>query len=679
MEPPIAQKQPKELIQHNDKRIDPYYWMRDRDNPDVLEYLRAENSYTRAVLENTGAMQDTIFHEIVGRIKPTDMTVPYFLNGYYYYTRYEDGKEYPVYCRKKGSPGNEEEVMLDGNAMAEGHDYFMLTGLNVSPDNTMLSYGIDTVSRRKYTLYVKDLETGEVLPDRIPNTTGHAAWGNDNQTLFYTLKNEHTLRPEMVFRHTLGNRPESDEMVFHEKDETYTTVVFNSKSRQYILIGSFSTLSTEYRYLDAGSPAADFQVFQPRQKGLEYFIKHYKGHFYIRTNYHAQNFRFMKTPVHKTRLDNWEEVIPHRDDVLLEDFEIFRNFLAINERREGLTHIRIMGWDTNEDYYLEFNDPAYVAYFSNNPEFDTDVLRYGYTSLTIPTSIYDHHMKTREKHLMKRQEVLGGYCPEDYTSERVFAVAGDGMQIPVSMVYKKGLRKDGTDPMLLVGYGSYGNSYDPFFSPARLSLLDRGFIFAIAHVRGGEEMGRQWYEDGKLLNKKNTFTDFIACARHLVHTHYTSPERLFIMGGSAGGLLIGAVINMEPDLFRGAVAAVPFVDVVTTMLDESIPLTTGEYDEWGDPRKKEHYDHMLSYSPYDNVTRQDYPNLLVTTGLHDSQVQYWEPAKWVAKLRDMKTDDRMLLLWTNMEYGHGGASGRFRRFKETAMEYAFMLNLLDAH
>jgi oligopeptidase B len=558
--------------------------------------------------------------------------------------------------------------------MAEGYSFYQVTGLSVSHDNKILSYGVDTLSRRKYTIRFKNLETGEIYDDQILNTTGSSAWAADNATIFYTRKDEVTLRPDRIFRHKVGDDPEQDALVYNETDETFRCSVYLSKSMKYIMIGSFSTLSTEYRYLDAMHPMADFNVFLPRQREHEYFISHYKDRFYIRTNYEAKNFRLMETGLDNTALDKWKEVIPHRSDVLLEDYEVFSDFLALQERENGLTGIRVMSHDGANDYYIDFEEQTYMVYLSTNLDFDTDVVRYGYTSLTIPNSVYDYNMSSKEAKLMKRQEVVGGYNPDDYYAERLFATAKDGVKVPVSLVYKKGMKKDGENPTLLYGYGSYGASMDPYFSSVRLSLLDRGFIYAIAHIRGGEEMGRQWYEDGKLLKKKNTFTDFISCAEYLLDEKYTSEDKLFAMGGSAGGLLMGAVVNMRPDLFKGVVAAVPFVDVVTTMLDESIPLTTGEYDEWGNPNEKEYYDYMLSYSPYDNVEAKDYPAMLVTTGLHDSQVQYWEPAKWVARLREMKTNDEPLLLWVNMDFGHGGASGRFQRYKEVALEYAFMID-----
>ncbi len=673
--PPVAEKKPKELTIHGDTRVDDYFWLRERENPEVIAYLEAENAYTDAMLEHTKPLQEKLYEEIVGRIKQTDESVPYFWNGYHYYTRFEEGKEYPIYCRKKDSMQADEEIMLDVNKMAEGYDYYQVVGLEVSPDNTWLAFGVDTVSRRKYTIYFKNLKTGEILDENIPLTTGGSAWANDNKTIFYSVKDPQTLRTYKIFRHTVGTNPEHDQMVWHEADETFSTGVYKTKSQDYIMIGSWSTLSTEYRFLDASDPNGDFRIVQPRERDHEYSVDHYGDHFYIVTNWKAKNFRLMKTPVERTRKRNWIEVIPHRQDVLLEDIEIFKNHLVLEERKDGLTHLRIRRWDGSKDHYLDFGEAAYTAYVSTNPEFDTPVLRYGYTSLTTPNSTYDYNMDTGEKTLLKQQEVVGDFSPENYRAERLYARAEDGTRIPISLVYRTNLDRSKPAPLLLYGYGSYGYSMNPTFNSARLSLLDRGFIFAIAHVRGGQELGRQWYEDGKLLKKKNTFTDFIACAEYLLSEGYTTTGQLFAMGGSAGGLLMGAVINMRPDLWKGVIAAVPWVDVVTTMLDDTIPLTTSEYDEWGNPNDKTYYEYMLSYSPYDNVEAKAYPAMLVLTGLHDSQVQYWEPAKWVAKLRALKTDDNPLLLKCDMSTGHSGASGRFKRYKETALEYAFILDL----
>ncbi|MDZ7333346.1 MAG: S9 family peptidase [candidate division KSB1 bacterium] len=673
--PPKAKQIPKELTIHGHTRIDKYFWLRERENPEVITYLQAENDYKDAVLKHTKKLQEKLYKEIIGRFKQTDMSVPYRDNGYYYYIRYEEGQEHPIYCRKKGSLEAQEEIMLNVNEMAKGHDFYQVVGLSVSDDNKFLAFGVDTVSRRKYTIYFKNLETNELLPDALPNTSGGAAWASDNKTVFYATKDS-TLRPFKIMRHILGTDPAEDAEVFHEKDSTFSTYVYRSKSKKYILINSTSTLSTEYRYLEADDPTGLFTIFNPRERDHEYSIEHFEDKFYIVTNWNAKNFRLMETPVGNTNKKYWREVIPHRNDVLLEDIEVFKNYLAIGERKNGLRQIRVVDQTDGTEHYLDFGEPAYTAYASINPEFDTELLRYGYTSLTTPNSTYDYNMRTREKTLLKQEEVLGGFDPKNYKTERLYATAKDSVKIPISLVYRVGLVKDGNNPLLLYGYGSYGASTDASFSSVRLSLLDRGFVYAIAHIRGGQEMGRQWYEDGKLLKKKNTFTDFIACAECLIAEKFTNPEKLFAMGGSAGGLLIGAVVNMRPDLFKGVIAAVPWVDVVTTMLDESIPLTTNEFDEWGNPKQKEYYDYMLSYSPYDNVVAQNYPNMFVTTGLHDSQVQYWEPAKWVAKLRELKTDNNILVLHTDMKAGHGGKAGRFERHRLTAMEYAFMLDLL---
>jgi len=673
-EPPVAEKIPKELTIHGDIRVDNYYWLKERENPKVIEYLTAENEYRDAVMKHTESFQKKLYDEIVGRIKKTDMSVPYKDSGYYYYSRYEEGGEYPVYCRKKETMEAEEEILLNVNEMAKGHAYYSVAGFSVSTDNNLIAFGVDTVSRRKYTIHFKNLKTGEILPDQIPVTSGRAAWTNDNKTVFYAAKDETTLRSYKIMKHVLGTDPSSDKEVFEEKDVTFDTYVYKSRSKKYVFIGSGSTLSDEYRFLDADNPDGKFKIIQPREKDLLYGVDHYKDKFYIRTNYKAENFRLMATPVSKTTKENWKEVIPHRDDVLLQGFEVFKDFLVVNERISGLPNLRIMRWDKKDEHYLDFGEETYSAYISYNPEFDTDVLRYGYSSMTTPNSVFDYNMNTKEKTLLKQQEVLGDFDSNNYHAERLYATAGDGTKIPISLVYRKGLEKNGDNPLLLYGYGSYGASMNANFGSSRLSLLDRGFVYAIAHIRGGQEMGRYWYEEGKLLKKKNTFTDFIDCAEHLIAEKFTNPDKLFAQGGSAGGLLMGAVVNMRPDLFKGVIAAVPWVDVITTMLDPSVPLTTGEYDEWGDPNKKEYYDYMLSYSPYDNVEAKVYPSMLVTTGLHDSQVQYFEPAKWVAKLRALKTDNNILILDTDMESGHGGASGRFRRYKRTALQYAFILD-----
>ncbi len=673
--PPQAQKITKELTIHDHSRIDNYYWLNQRENPEVIAYLEAENAYTEKVLKHTKKFREQLYGEIVGRIKQTDISVPYLDNGYYYYTRYQESGEYPIYCRKQGRLEAGEEVLLDVNQLAAGYDYYQVVGLSVSPDNALLAFGVDTVSRRQYTIHFKELSTGKLLPDRLPNTTGGATWANDNRTVFYAAKDS-TLRPHKIFRHQLGGDPAGDREIYHEADNTFGTFVYKTKSRKYVMIGSSHTLATEFRFLDADNPTGRFQLVHPRERDLEYWVAHFGDKFYIVTNYEARNFRLMETPVSQPGKANWKEVIPHREEVLLEDVDVFKDYLVVSERKEGLRQLRVINQREGSDHYLDFGEAAYVAYPTNNRVFDTDLLRYTYTSLTTPNSTYDYHMTSREKTLLKRQEVVGGYNPEEYYTERLYAKVRDGAKVPISLVYRKGLVKDGKAPLFLYGYGSYGDSEDPRFSSVRLSLLDRGFVYAIAHIRGGQEMGRYWYEDGKLLKKKNTFTDFIDCGEHLIAENLTNPDRLFAMGGSAGGLLMGAVVNMRPDLFKGVIAAVPFVDVITTMLDESIPFTTSEYDEWGNPNIKEYYDYILSYSPYDNVEAKNYPALLVTTGLHDSQVQYWEPAKWVAKLRELKTDDKPLLLHTQMGTGHSGKAGRFERYRVTALEYAFILSLI---
>ncbi len=674
---PKAKKVPQKLEIHGDVRIDNYFWMNKREDEEVIAYLQTENEYNDKMMGHTKELQEKLFDEMKARIKEDDESVPYKLHGYWYITRFEKGFDYPVYSRKKETLEAVEEIMFNVNEMAKDYDYYSLGGLNVSPDNTMVAFGTDTVSRRKYTIRIKNLETGEIYKEEIKNTTGGSTWANDNKTLYYTKKDPQTLRSFRIFKHILGTDPNEDQLVYEEEDETFNCYVYKSKSREYIIIGSHSTLTTEYRFLNADTPEEEFRVFQPRVRELEYSMSHYKGYFYIVTNKDkATNFKLMRTPVDKTEMENWVDVIPHRKEFLLEDIDIFQDYLVISERNNGLNKIRVIRWDEKEDFYIPFDNETYTAYTSINPDFETDVLRYTYNSLTTPTSVVEYNMKTGDKIILKEQEVLGGNFDKDnYTSERVWATAKDGTRLPVSLVYRKGIKRDGKSPLLQYAYGSYGSTIDPYFSSVRLSLLDRGFIYAIAHVRGGEYLGREWYETGKLFTKKNTFTDFIDVSEFLVKENYTSVNHLYAMGGSAGGLLMGAIVNMAPYHYNGVISAVPFVDVVTTMLDDSIPLTTGEYDEWGNPNDKEFYDYMKSYSPYDNVVAQDYPNMLVTTGLHDSQVQYWEPAKWIAKLRELKTDNNILLLHTNMEAGHGGASGRFEALKEVAEEYAFLLDL----
>ncbi|MBT8263289.1 MAG: S9 family peptidase [Bacteroidia bacterium] len=678
LQPPKADKIAKNLEMHDDVRVDEYYWLNQKDDPEVIDYLERENDYYAKMTADTDEFKEALFEELKGRIKEDDESVPYLYNGYYYITRYEKGKNYPVYTRKKGNLDAEEEVLFNVNEMAEGYAFYNLRGINISPDNKWAAFGVDTLSRRKYNIHIKNLETGEVLDEVIPLTTGTSTWANDNKTLFYTHKDEQTLRSSKIYRHVRGTDIENDVLIFSEDDETFGTYVYKTKSKKYLVIGSYSTLTSEFQILKADDPEGQFKVFQPRVRGLEYNISHFGDHFYILTNKDgASNFKLMKTSENTTEQENWEEVIAHRDDVLLEDVETFRDFLVISERSNGLNKIKISRWDESTDpYYLPFDNETYTAYTMQNMEFDSEVLRYGYNSLTTPASVIDFNMNTRDKEIKKEVEVLGGkFDKNNYESKRVWATGEDGTKIPISMVYRKGMEQNGDNPLLLYGYGSYGSTIDPYFSSQRLTLLDRGFIFAIAHVRGSEYLGRQWYEDGKLLKKMNTFTDFVDATKYLISEKYTSTEHMYASGGSAGGLLMGAILNISPEFYNGVVAAVPFVDVVTTMLDDSIPLTTGEYDEWGNPNKKEYYEYMKSYSPYDNVKKVDYPNIFVTTGYHDSQVQYWEPAKWVAKLREYNTSDNVILFHTNMEAGHGGASGRFEALKELAMDYAFLLSL----
>lgn len=674
---PIAAKKPHQLEKHGDVRIDDYYWMNERENPEVIAYLNAENDYYQKSTAHTKKFQEDLFEEMKARIKEDDSSVPYFYNGYWYITRYEKNKDYPIYTRKKGNLDAQEEIMFDCNKMAEGQSYFNLRGINISDDNKWAAFAVDTVSRREYVIRIKNLQTGEILPEKIEKTTGGSTWAADNETLFYSRQDPETLRPEKIFRHTKDTDAQNDQVVYHEKDETFTTFVYRSKSKEYIIIGSNSTMTTEYQILKADQPNGKFTIFQPRERGLEYSISHFNDSFYIVTNKDgATNFKLMKTNEELTAKNYWEEVIPHRKDVLLEGIDIFKNYLVISERSNGLTQINIQPWNTPENaYYLPFPNETYTAYTTTNVDFDTNQLRFGFQSMATPASVMEINMNTKEQTVLKEQEVLGDFNKDDYVEVRLWATAQDGTKIPISIVYKKGIEKNGKNPLLLYAYGSYGATMDPYFSSTRLSLLDRGFIYAIAHIRGGEELGREWYENGKLLKKKNTFTDFIDCSRFLIDEKYTSPEHLYAEGGSAGGLLMGAIINMAPELYNGVIAQVPFVDVVTTMLDDSIPLTTGEYDEWGNPNEKIYYDYMKSYSPYDNVTAQDYPNLYISTGFHDSQVQYWEPAKWIAKIRALRTNKKQLFLDTNMEAGHGGASGRFESLKELAKEFTFLLDL----
>ena len=671
----MVKRIPTTLETHGHGRIDDYYWLRERDNPEVIKYLNDENAFAAKEMAHAQDFEKKLFEEIKARIKQTDMSVPYKRENYFYYTRYEEGKEYPIYARKRGVLDAPEEIMLDVNLLAAGHDFLSVGGTAVSAGQNLLAYAVDTQGRRIHTTYLKNLTTGELLADVIPNVSENLAWANDNRTLFYGKQDETTLRQYQIWRHVVGTDPAQDQLIYQEDDETFGAYIFRTKSRKFLMIVASQTICQEYRYLDASAPGGEFKIFLPRQREHEYSVDHIGDRFIIRTNAQAKNFRLMSTPVENTARQQWQEIIPHRDDVFLGDFDLFKDYLVLEERVRGLTQIRVVPWSGEPSHYLSFDEPAYRAHLGANLEFDTKTLRYEYTSMKTPLTIFDYDMVTRQRVQLKQEEVLGGFNADDYATERLFARAADGTEIPLSILYRKGMKRDGGNPLLLYGYGSYGISIDAAFASPRLSLVDRGFVFAIAHIRGGQELGRRWYEDGKLLRKKNTFNDFIACAEFLIRENFTNPGKLFAMGRSAGGLLMGAVSNLRPDLFKGIVAEVPFVDVVTTMLDSSIPLTTGEFDEWGDPNQKEFYDCMLSYSPYDNVERKNYPAMLITGGLHDSQVQYWEPAKWAAKLRALKTDNNRLLLKTNMDAGHGGTSGRFRRHQETAFSYVFILDL----
>lgn len=681
MQPPVAKKVRKELKIHGDTRIDNYFWMNQREDPEVVAYLNAENAFTKSVLKPTESLQSDLYEEMIGRIKKDDESVPYRKNGYWYYTRFITEGEYPIFCRKKGegslAEAGKEEIIFDVNDMAKDHTYYKLGSFSISTNNKLCVYSEDTVSRRVYTLKLKDLETGEYLDMEIKGTTGGATWANDNQTIFYTLRDETTLRSYKIMSYNILTK--EYKVRYIETDDTFNCGVGKSKSQKYIIISSGASITSEYQFVPSDRPEDEFKTFQSRVRGMEYGISHFQNKWYVLTNWEAQNFRLMETDEVLTERNHWQEVIAHREDTLIEGLELFSDHLVLEERRGGQNHIRIINQKSGNEHYMQFDSETYDCWSSVNPEFDTNILRFGYTSMTTPSSVFDYNLDTCEKILLKQQEVIGGYDEDLYGSKRELVTAHDGLKVPMSIVYKKAVPgfEDGLNyrPTLLYAYGSYGHSLDPYFSSIRLSLLDRGFVYVIAHIRGGEDMGRSWYEDGKLLNKKNTFNDYIDCAEHLVAQGVTSPQKLYAQGGSAGGLLMGAVINMRPELWKGVIAQVPFVDVVTTMLDESIPLTTGEYDEWGNPNDEEYYHYIKSYSPYDNVEAKAYPNMLITTGLHDSQVQYWEPAKWLAKLREMKTDDNILIMDCNMDTGHGGASGRFESLKETAKDFAFLFML----
>lgn len=675
--PPKAEEKPQLLEAHGEKRTDMFYWLRDKENPKVLDYLKAENDYTDAMMDSTKKLQDDLYWEMRNRIKVSDSTAPYKKGSYYYYSNKEENKEYSIHCRKKGTLSNKEEVILDENRLAEGLEFSRVGAISISENENILAYSHDTNGRRMYTLYFKNLSTGDLLKDKIYNIDGDFAWASDNKTLFYVRQDEQTLRPYQVYKHILGTEVSKDTLVYEEKDETFGIAIEKSRSGTYIFLISSQTLSTEFQYIHSDKPNSAPVVILPRKPKHEYTLDHMGDSFYILTNSDAKNFRIVKMPVEDHSQENWKEIVPHRSDVFLKELYVFKNHLVRTETKEFQSSLVISDLEGSGSHLISFQESAYDTYLGKNPEVDTDVVRYNYTSLTTPHSVYDYDMRTHQSKLIKREHIVGDFSPENYTTERLFAKARDGVKVPISIVYKKGMNKDGNNPLLLNGYGSYGLNLDPYFNSKILSLLDRGFVFAIAHIRGGQELGRQWYENGKLLKKKNTFTDFIDSADFLIKEKYTKSDKIFAIGGSAGGLLMGAVVNMRPDLFKGVIAMVPFVDVITTMLDESIPLTTFEYDEWGNPNKKEHYDYMMSYSPYDNIEKKAYPNLFVTAGLNDDAVGYWEPAKWVAKLRSNKTDKNLLLLQTNMGAGHSGSSGRFNRLKEYALHYSFLISLAE--
>jgi oligopeptidase B len=679
--PPNLKKIPKSLIKFNDKRIDNYYWLRERENPSVIEYLNRENDYYKKMTLHTKDFQDKLFHEIKNKIKQEDQSVPYFLNGYWYVTKYKENLDYPIYSRYKDSLKSKEEILFDCNKLAQSHDYFNLSNFKISPNNKIVAFSVDTVSRRLYTIKFKNLDNGEILKDEIINTSGTFAWASDNSTLFYTNRDTQTLRNDKIFKHKIGDALVNDKLVFHETDETFYTNVSKSKSNKFIIISSSSTLTSEFQFLSSNKPDDQFTLFNKRERGVEYSISHFEDHFYIITNKNnAFNYKLLRTELKNTSSENWIEVIGHRENVLIEGIDIFKDFLVVSERFNGLNRINIKPWNGSESYYLKFESETFSCYTTGNLDFDSKKLRYAYNSLNEPHSIIEFDMFSKDKMILKQNQVLDtSFSKDNYITKRIWADSRDGTKIPISIIHKKNIKKDGTNPLLLYAYGSYGNTIDPTFSISRLSLLDRGFVFAISHVRGSEYLGRSWYEDGKLLNKINTFNDYIDCTKHLIKENYSSSNHMYAYGGSAGGLLVGAVMNMAPELYNGMIAAVPFVDVVTTMLDETIPLTTSEYDEWGNPNEEKFYNYILSYSPYDNVSKINYPNLLVTTGLHDSQVQYWEPAKWVAKLRANKLGDNKLFLNTNMDTGHGGSSGRFEAIKDLAKEYSFLFDLENVY
>lgn len=675
---PRAEKINKIMTMHNHERIDEFYWLNERGNPKVIDYLNSENDYRNSYMKDYKGLENELFEEIKSRIKEDDSSVPYLDNGYYYYTRFEKGKQYPIYCRKKDNLKNDEEILIDVNKMSQGHEYFRIGGIDISPNNKIMAYSVDTISRRLYTVHFKNLETGKKNTHTISNTSGGVSWANDNKTLFYNQKNTKTLRTEKVMRHSF-NQNQKDEEVYFEKDDEFNLYSYKSKSGKYIIIVSGKTISDEIRFLNANEADGDFKIFQKRVDGLEYSIDHLNDKWYVRTNINdSKNFKLMVCDEDKTSSDNWKEFIKHRKNVLLEGVEVFNDFFVITERENGQRRFNVISNKDGESHYIDFEEEVFSAYSSVNSEINSKTFRYGYSSMTTPNSTIEYNLIKKTKTVLKEAEILGGkFDKNNYESMLVWADARDGKKVPISLVFRKDTYKKGKNPLLLYGYGSYGSTNSAGFSSVRLSLLDRGFVYAIAHIRGSQYLGREWYEDGKMFNKKNTFWDFIDSAKYLGNNSYVDRDQIFAMGGSAGGLLMGAIANMEPEVFKGIVAAVPFVDVVTTMLDETIPLTTFEFDEWGDPKDEDSYYYMLSYSPYDQVEEKDYPAIFITTGYHDSQVQYFEPAKWIARLRDKRTNKEPLLMYCNMDAGHGGASGRFEAYKETAMEYAFLISLTE--
>jgi len=673
--PPMAKIEPNTTIVLGDTLVDNYAWLREKTNPEVLQYLEDENAYTRAMMKSTKRFQKKLYKEMLNRIKETDESVPVKIDSFYYYNRTVKGRQYPIYCRKQGTLDAKEEILLDQNALAAGQKYCVIGEFKVSPDHNLLAFAVDFNGSEKHLLIFKDLNTGRMLPDTIRDVSYGLEWANDNRTIFYTTLDT-ILRPDKLWRHQLGQKPGSDVMVYHEPDEMFYLSIAKTRSRAYLLLYLGSQITTEVHYLPADQPDGKFRLFSSRVNGIEYSIDHHGDKFYILTNENAINFRLLVTPIAKPGKDNWREKITHRQDVMLSGIDLFRDHLVVYERENGLEKIRVENLTSGATHYVDFPEPVYTLDGDDNPDFETSILRFRYTSLVTPRSVYDYDLENKTRELKKQDEVLGGYDQTKYASERIFAVAEDGVRVPISLVYKKGMVKSSTSPLYLYGYGAYGYPSEARFSSIRLSLLDRGFVYAIAHVRGGGEMGRPWYEDGKLLHKRNTFTDFNACAETLINEKYTSPDKLVINGGSAGGLLMGAVVNMRPDLFKVVVAEVPFVDLINTMLDRSIPLTVIEWEEWGNPNTDKYYAYMKSYSPYDNVGRKDYPHMLITTGLNDPRVAYWEPAKWTAKLRVMKTDNNTLLLKTDLGKGHFSASGRYDYLKEVAFEYAFIFDKL---